>query len=153
MSEISIKIYCLNCNVDDFLEYMYSVDGIVDVKIDLDNEEIYVKYNSDIIGINVLKIEILLFLDLLHIPSIDSFDKYFKKELCKYVLIIKDLCCEHCLRGMIDELIMNSYVGRVNHNFDGINKKDVEINIYYDSDLVNKDELLDIENKFNHFGI
>ena len=31
--------------------------------VDLDNEEIYVKYNSDIIGINVLKREILLFLD------------------------------------------------------------------------------------------
>ena len=64
-------------------------------------------------------------------------------------MIIKDLFCEYCLRGMIDELIMNIGMGTVNHNFNGVNKKDVIVNIYYDSDLVDKNELLDIENKFN----
>ena len=147
MNEISMKIYCLNCNIDNFLKYMKSVDGIIDVKVDLDNEEVYVKYNSDIIGINVLKREVLLFLDLLQVPSIDGYDKYFNKELCKYILVIKDLCCEYCLRCMIDELMNNIGIGMVNHNFDGVNKKDVEINIYYDSNLIDKEELLNIEKK------
>ena len=39
MKEISFKIDNLYCNVDDFLDYMNSIKGIYDVKIDKDNEE------------------------------------------------------------------------------------------------------------------
>lgn len=150
MKKISFKIDNLCCNVDDFLDYMNSIKGIYDVKIDKDNEEIYMIYNSDVISIELLKKEILLFLNLLSVPSINGFDKYFTKELCEYRLVIKDLCCEYCLRSMIEELVCNSGIGRVNYNFNNVDvRKDVLINIFYDSDLIDKSELVDIEYKFN----
>lgn len=149
MSEISMKIYCLSCNADEFLNYMKSIDGIDDVRIDLDCDEIYVKYDCSIIGLNILKKEIFLFLDLGYIPSIDGFDKYFNGKLNEYVLTIRNLCCEYCLRGMIDEIMLINGIGKVNHNYNGDSKVDIKIYIYYDSNFISADNLLEIENKVN----
>ena len=149
MNEISMKIYCLSCNIDDFLEYMKSIDGVEDVVIDLDCEEVYVRYDCSIIDLNILKKEILLFLGVGGVPSIDGFDRHLNRELNEYLLIIRNLCCEYCLRGMVDDLMMIAGIGKVKHSYNGGNKKNVKMYIYYDSRFISEMDLFDIENNFN----
>ena len=59
-------------------DYIGSLKGIKEVKMDKENNEIYVKYDSSIISILVLQNEILLFLNSLRIPAIVGFNKYSK---------------------------------------------------------------------------
>ena len=40
---------------------MYFINNIADIKIDLDNEGIYVKYDSNIIGIDMIKMKYYYF--------------------------------------------------------------------------------------------
>ena len=149
MCEISMKINCLCCERDEFIKYICLLDGVLDCDVNLDSEEIYVMYDNDMISLKMVKMEILLFLGLIDIPSIDGFNKYLDKDFCEYILIIKDLCCEYCLRGMIDELLIVDGIGIVNHNYDNICNKDVRINIYYDRDVISEDKIVVLDKKFN----
>jgi len=149
MRELSIKIDCLCCDRDEFIKYFCLLDGIDLCDIDIDNEEIYVRYDSDKTSLEIIKMEILLFLDLLDIPSINGFNKHFGKELSEYRLVIKDLCCEYCLKGMVDELLMIDGIGIVNYNYDDVCNKNVRINIYYDKDIISEDMIVEFGKKFN----
>lgn len=131
MNELTIKINGFDYFNEEFIKYINLLDGVNGVEINLDDEEIYIQYDKSVIGIGILKMELLLFLSLLNVPFIDGFDKHSKMVLYEYLLVIKDLCCEYCIRGMIDELLMIDGIDKVNHNFDNINKKDVIINIRY----------------------
>ena len=50
---------------------------------------------------------------------------------------------------MIDELLMVDGIGIVNHNYDNVCNKDVRINIYYDSDVINEDKIKELDRRFN----
>jgi hypothetical protein len=63
--------------------------------------------------------------------------------------MINDLCCEYCLRGMVDDLMMVEGIGIVNHNYDNVCNNDVIINIYYDRDVISEDDIIDLGKKFN----
>ena len=64
-------------------------------------------------------------------------------------IIIKDLCCEYCLKSMIEELLLIKGIEKVSTNFDYINKKDVILNIKYDKELISKEDIKILEDKFN----
>ena len=149
MRELSIKIDCLCCDRDEFIKYFCLLDGIDLCDIDIDNEEIYVRYDSDKTSLEIIKMEILLFLDLLDIPSINGFNKHFGKELSEYRLVIKDLCCEYCLKSNIEELIMINGIESVSTDFDFINKKDVKLKIKYNKNILNKNDIIKLCDKFN----
>lgn len=147
MNELTLKIDdWFNKELED---YLFSLKGISKTIVDCNQNEIYIKYDSKIIGIGILEKEISLFLSNLNIPSIVAFNKHSKKETIAYSITIKDLCCEYCLKNMIEELILINGIERAFSNFDYNNKKNVLINIEYDNNLINEKELLSLENKFN----
>ena len=149
MNELTLKIdYC------DFLdkelkEYLISLDGVFESEFDSSKNEIYVKYDANLINLKILKYEILLFLSLLKIPSIIGFNKHTKSKVINYSINIKDLCCEYCLKNMIEELLTINGIESALTNFDYHNKKDVIITIQYDNKLINEKEITDIEKEFN----
>ena len=112
------------------------------------NNEIYVEYDAVAISLKLLKMEILLYLDIMNTPSIVSFDKHTKNNK-EDIIIIKDLCCEYCLKGMIEELLEIDGIESAYSDFDYTDKINVKIFITYDDKLVNKDIIKKLEKKFN----
>lgn len=80
------------------------------------NDEIYVEYYSSVISLKLLKMEILLYLDIGKVPSIIAFDKHDVSNLNKYTIVIKDLCCEYCLKGMIENLFLIQHFNTFNRS-------------------------------------
>lgn len=78
-------------------EYLMSLNGIINVILKNKQEhlEIYVKYDTELITPKIIKFEILLFLDILKIPSILAFDKHSIIETSDYKVIRNDICCEY----------------------------------------------------------
>ena len=147
MDELTLKIDCwINKEIKD---YLLSINGIFEVNINSIENEINIKYNHNLINIKVLINEILLFLDILKTPSIISFDKHSKQKTEKYSIIIKNLCCEYCLKNMINDLLVIDGIETANSNFDYHNKTNVIISINYNSKLINKEKIKQIESKFN----
>lgn len=130
-------------------EYLLILKGIHNVEIDLKNESINIRYNHKQINIKIIKLEILTFMNMLKTPSIILFDKHSNNTLIKTNILIKDLCCEYCLKGMIEELLLINGIEKVDTDFDYINKKDVLINIEYDNELITKEDIEMLETKFN----
>lgn len=130
-------------------EYLLSLNGIHNVEIDLKYETINIRYNPKLINIKIIILEILAFMNTLKTPSIILFNKHSKKTLLKTTIIIKDLCCEYCLKGMIEELLFINGIEKVDTNFDYINEKDVLLNIEYDNELITKEDIEMLETKFN----
>ena len=106
------------------------------------------KYDSEIITLKLLKMEILLYLDIINIPSIISFDKHIKNTK-EDIIIIKDLCCEYCLKDMIEDLLEIEGIESTYADFDYNDKIDVKIFITYDDEVIDKNKIREIENKFN----
>lgn len=131
-------------------EYLSTLKGIHNVEIDLKYESITIRYDSELISIKIIKLEILTFMDVLKTPSVISFNKHSNKILTKTAIVIKDLCCEYCLKGMIEELLLINGIEKVDTNFDYINKKDVLLNIEYNNELISKEDIKILEDKFNN---
>lgn len=155
MAELTIVID--HWGHEELEEYLMSLNGILDIIIKNDKKlEIYLKYDSNLITPKIIKMEILLFLDIVKIPSILSFDKHSKFKTSNYTIIIDDLCCEYCFKGAIDDLFEIEGIEKVESNFneDYLFEKDDEqekiiINIKYDPNLINSEEIKQIELKLN----
>lgn len=139
----------------ELTEYLMSLNGILNVKIKNDEQlDVYLKYNSNLITPKIIKMEILLFLDMMKTPSILSFDKYPKFKTSNYTIIRDDLCCEYCFKGAIEDLFEIEGIEKVQSNFneDYLFKKceeKITINIKYNPELINKEEMKQIELKLN----
>ena len=151
MNAITLKIdyYVKN----DLLEYLSSLDGVILSKVDSENNEVYVKYDSAIISLKILKMEILLYFKLIKIPSIISFDKHSNNNIKKDKIIIKDLCCEYCLKSMIEDLLEIDGIesAYTNFDFDLMNTSNVNIFITYDDNLISDDKIKELKEKFNNY--
>ena len=149
MQELTLTIdYC------DFLgkeleDYLITLNGINEIKINNSNNQIYIKYNYDLIKTKILVLEIKLFLNKLKLPSIIGFNKHPKNNLKEYSIIIKDLCCEYCLNTMIEELLFTEGIEKCYSDFNYKNKKNVKIKINYRSDIITIEEIQNLEKKFN----
>ncbi len=151
MSELTIVID--NWGHKELKEYLMSLKGVLDVEVKNDEQlEIYLKYDSSLITPKIVKMEITLFLNIVKIPSILSFDKYPKFETCNYTIIRDDLCCEYCYKGAIEDLFEIKGIEMAKGNFNEDYYKEREkiiINIKYDPNLISIDEMKQIELKLN----
>lgn len=151
MDKLTLKIECSDFLNDDIANYLTSLKGVKLVTIKNDENEIYVEYDSSIISLKLLKMEILLYLDIVKVPSIVAFDKHLKNGIKEERIIIKDLCCEYCLNGMIDDLLEVDGIISAYSDFDYNNKYDVNIFITYDEKMINKKKILELEDQFNSY--
>ena len=156
MSELTIIID--NWGHKELKEYLMSLNGILDVIIKNEEQlEIHIKYNSNLITPKIIRLEILLFLDILKIPSILAFDKHPTIETSEYKIIRNDICCEYCFKGAIDDLFEIDGIEKVESNFNEENyyqknydeRDNVIISIKYNSDLISIDDMMQIELKLN----
>lgn len=142
MNTISLK---LNTWVyDELIDYLKSINGIENVEI---SNDITIYYDN--ISLKVIIKEIYLFLNILNIPSILSFDKHLNNNLKEYKIVIKNLCCEHCLMSDIEYLLYINGINSAYSNYDFDDKDEVEIYITYDSSIISKEELDKLNKKFN----
>lgn len=152
MKKITLKIEYSNFLNNDLINYLSTLDGVTFSKVDNENNEIYVEYDSSITSLKLLKMEILLYLDITKIPSIVSFDKHSNDNNIKEdKIIIKDLCCEYCLNGMIEDLLEINGIERAYTDFDYMNKFNVNIFITYNIKLIEDDTLNELKERFNHY--
>mgnify|MGYP001851919962 FL=1 len=150
MQKLTLKLDCSVLYDEDLNKYLTSLKGVNLVKIDKNNFDIYIEYNSNIISLKILKYEILYCLNLLRIPSIIGFDKHSTCMISKKKIVIKDLCCEYCLKGMMEDLLEIEGITSAYTDFDYTNKKGVNIYITYDENLITNNSLEEIERKFNN---
>ena len=142
MNIISLK---LNTWVyDELIDYLKSINGIENVEI---SNDITIYYDN--ISLKVIIKEIYLFLNILNIPSILSFDKHLNNNLKEYKIVIKNLCCEHCLMSDIEYLLYINGINSAYSNYDFDDKDEVEIYITYDSLIISKEELDKLNKEFN----
>lgn len=139
-------------------DYLLSLNGILDVTIKIEEVlEIYIQYDFTLITQKMIKYEILLFLDILKMPSILAFDKRSDVETLEYKILRDDICCEYCLEGAIDDLFEIDGIEKVESNFNKTNyykkendkRENIIININYNKDLINIEDMKLIESKLN----
>lgn len=132
-------------------EYISLQKGVIETKINEVKEEIYIKYNTALTSINILKLEILLFMNIRQIPSIIAFNKHPKNKMNITTITIEDICCEYCFKSIIEELLIIDGIESASSEFSNdYNKlKNVIINIEYDNNLITKEKIIDIETKLN----
>ena len=134
----------------EFKNYLISLNGILDANIkDTGNLKIDIKYNPNIISEKVIKMEILLFLNLLNIPSILSFDKHSKEKTISYKITPPSVCCEYCFKGWIEDLFEIPGIEKVEHNFNEFyyqkEQNKLIITINYNPNLISNSKLKQIE--------
>lgn len=147
MNKLTLK---LDCDIyNEIKSYLLDLNGVDEVLISKD--EITVIYNDEGIDVYMLKSEIELFLEIDKTPSIIGFNKYNIIDN-KYDIYINDLCCEYCLKGFIEELLMIDGIVEAYTDFDYVNKKNVKIMIKYDSSIISMDEINNLEKEFNEIN-
>lgn len=144
MNKITIEIDTILDN--GLLEYLKTIDGIENC--DINEGKISVVY-KDNMSLFVIVKEICLYLDILKIPSILSFDKHLSNNLKEYQILINDLCCEYCLKADIGELLYINGINSAYSNYDFDDKDEVEIYITYDSSIISKEDLDKLSEEFN----
>lgn len=151
MSELTIIVD--DCGHKELKSYLMSLKGILNVNIENEDQLIiYIKYNPDLITSEIIKMEILLFLDILNRPSILAFDKHPDIKTSVYKIIRDDICCDYCLKGAIEDLFGIEGIEKVESNFSEenyIKYEPIVININYNSDLIIYDDMKQIELKLN----
>lgn len=148
MNRLTLKLNCWLC--DELEEYLMGLKGIESVIINQEQDSITITYDLELINIYMIEKEIKLFLEINDIPLIMAFDKDSDKKLDEYIINIYDLCCEYCLYGNIEELLVTLGIVKAYSDYDNVNKKNVKINVFYDSDLISVDKIILLENKFNN---
>lgn len=151
MNKLTLKIEYSDFLDKELNEYLSSLNWVLFSRVDMEKNEIYVEYDSTIISIKVLKMEIILYLNLNNTPSIISFDKHYEKGIKEDVIIIEDLCCEYCLKGMIDDLLEYDAIKSAYTDFNYIDKNNVNIYITYDNKALKSDKLNKLKNKLNNY--
>lgn len=149
MKKLTLKIEYSGFLYKELNKYLSSLNGVLFSKVDMENENIYIEYDSAVVSSKILKMEIILYLNLNNTPSIISFDKHYEKDIKEDVIIIEDLCCEYCLKGIIEDLFEYDAIKSASTDFNYVDKKNVNIFITYDDKTMKSEELNKLKNKFN----
>lgn len=119
-------------------EYLLTVKGISEVNVN--DKEIVVNYDSKLISLKVIKLEIYLFLGIKN-PGILMFDKNSSDRLEEDDYLIKDACCEMCLLYKIDELMEVPGIEKVETDYDMHYYYDIKLKIRYNQDKIKWNEI------------
>lgn len=156
MSRLTLIIE--SCGHKGLESYLKSLNGINDVKIkNEDKLEIYIEYDSNMIKWEIIKMEIFLFLNILKVPSLISFNKYSEVDLYEYKIIRNDICCEYCFRGAIDDLFEIEGIEKVESNFeeedyykqDYDSRDNVIINVFFNPNILSTEDMKQIDLKLS----
>ena len=151
MEKLTIKIDYSDFVNNDLTNYLSTISGISKSSINIEKNEIYVEYDASIISLKIIKMEIMLYLDISKIPSIVAFNKHKQNDIKEYTILIEDLCCEYCLKGMIEDLLELDGIVSAYSDFDYVNKYNVSIFITYDEKKLNENELKLISKKLKNY--
>lgn len=146
MQEVNFKFDFDNVMIsNDFSDYFLSLKGIKDIKYKNDDYlEITIQYTNDI-SLERIKLELELYFNILNIPEMLSFDKHIKKDLKKEKIVVKDICCEYCIKGTIEDLFDTNGIVSAYTNYDQIEFFcDVTFYITYDDTIITKEEINNI---------
>lgn len=134
----------------DLKEYLLTQKGIKEVTINTEENYVTIKYDSKQTSNDIIKYEILFCVDSLRIPSIVAFDKH-EIKVKKYTLNIKDICCEFCFKGIIEELLTIPGINSAFSDFNYNDMFDVKIEITYQSEIISTEEIRKLEKKMNNY--
>lgn len=137
MHKLKLKIWVF---INELEEYFKTVNGIMKVEVNVDEETIYLEYNDDI-NISMILKEIELFDQLKHDCYIMEFDKYDETAV-ERIFHIEDLCCEYCFMGANHELVQMDEVISVEEIDIAQILCDIDIKVRLRKDAVS-DELID----------
>lgn len=146
MSELTLKVEYINMNDKEFEKYLSSLKGIIGVKINPLNDEIHIKYNSELITIEWLLMEVKLFLNITSV--VVRFDKHSKQELVKASLNIEDACCEYCLKGFIEDLLLTEGIELTSVDLEYVGFFNVLVEICYDKNIFDDDSIKDLGREY-----
>ena len=152
MKTITIEVD--NWGHKELKDYLLTVKGIKKVTVDDENlVKVDIEYDSNLITDKMIRMELDLFFDKQKEPSLVSFNKH-EEAPNKYTIAIKYLCCEYCLKGMIEDLYDIDGIISASSDFTFLNVekqkfKNVLINITY-NDIITLDRIKEIEKDFNN---
>ena len=141
MKEVTFKFDNVMSS-NDFSDYFLSLKGIKDINYKNDDYlEITIQYTDDI-SLERIKLELELYFNVLKIPEMLSFDKHIKKDLKKEQIVIKDMCCEYCIKGTIEDLFDTNGIASAYTNYDQIEFFcDIIFYITYDDTIISIEEI------------
>ena len=159
MKELTLKIInCVNNYSNEFYDYLYSLNGVEDVIIISDDDftTIYTKYDEMIINDEIIKYEILTFLDLNNQPVIVSFDRHSKEKLVCKTKVCND-CCDFCYGNIIYPLFDIKGIEKVESDFYDVymkssGKDNYTLKVYYDPKLISKEKWEKIEKEIDIYS-
>ncbi len=126
-------------------EYLLSIDGIMDVKIE--NKEynffVTITYDETKMFVERIEKEIKLYIDRINEPIVVSFNKFEDNDVIKEINI-EDVCCEYCMEGNIENLLQIDGIGSFSYNQD-TDYIDVSAKLGYNPDKISKEKLKEIE--------
>ena len=128
---------------NDFSDYFLSLKGIKDINYKNDDYlEITIQYTNDI-SLKQIKLELELYFNILKIPEMLFFDKHIKKDLKKEQIVIKDMCCEYCIKGTIEDLFDTNGIVSAYTNYDPLVDSCYDITFYitYDDTITSIEEI------------
>lgn len=148
MKELTLKYDEFGID-SDIENYLLTLKGIKNAKFDEDKNEVFIEYDPNLITIKLILMEIDLFINT-NSSSLFGFDKHSNNKLLDYEIIINDLCCEFCLKGNIEDLILIDGIesAKTDYNYQS-NKRNVKISIKYDNNLINIEKIKELEKEFN----
>ena len=114
-------------------EYLLTIRGIK--KVVIDKKEIIINYDSKLISLKVIKLEINLFMGIKE-SIILMFDKNNDLKLTTNNYILDDICCEYCFLDKIDELLVVEGIYKIINDYDGDPRKNVKMDISYDKEVI-----------------
>lgn len=126
-------------------EYLLSIDGIMDVKIE--NKEynffVTITYDETKMFVERIEKEIKLYIDRINEPIVVSFNKFEDNDVIKEINI-EDACCEYCMEGNIENLLQLDGIGSFSYNQD-TNYFNVSAKLGYNPNKISKEKLKEIE--------
>lgn len=141
MSELTIKIESIDILNKELEEYISSLKGVLEIKINSNENKIYMKYDSKLISIKQLVLEVKLFLYLIKTPSIISFDKHSNQDLVSTLILVEDACCDYCIKGAIEELMLLDGIEMASADYNYDTYFNISIEIKYDKKIYDENDI------------
>lgn len=151
MARFTLELYCWGH--DELEEYLLSLKGVERVKVENEKNVIVdIEYNPNLTDYKILKMEVMYFLNALKIPPVVSFDKH-NPNAREYTLNIKDVDCDFCFMGMMQDIFETDGIESASSDFDGdsySSGENTKVKISYDPKVITEEKIKELEKKLNY---